>query len=153
MDYQIAPRFFEDWNIGDRIITPTRTITETDVVTYAGLSGDYHLPHTDAEYAKKSVFGQRIVQGLLTIAIASGLIYRTGLIESNSIAILDYHPKWTTPVFIGDTVHCIAEIIDKKSTSKPDRGVLQIKNQVFNQHDLMVAENLVTYLYACRPKT
>ena len=78
--------WFEQFDVGQRIITPGRTITESDIVTFAGLSGDYNQIHTDVEFSSKTPFGQRVAHGLLVLSIASGLAMRTGVLEGTVIA-------------------------------------------------------------------
>ncbi|MBI2868561.1 MAG: MaoC family dehydratase N-terminal domain-containing protein [Chloroflexi bacterium] len=152
MEYRIAPKFLDDFNVGDKLITPARTITETDFVTFAGLTGDYNLVHTDEEYAKTTMFGTRICYGLLTISIAAGLVFRLGLLDYNSLALLGFEPKWMKPVVIGDTIHVVAEIADKRPTKNPERGILKIKHEIINQRNEVVAEAIQTFLYAARPQ-
>jgi acyl dehydratase len=81
-------KFFDEWEVGDEYITPSRTITETDVVMFAAMSGDYNELHTSREYMKESQFGERIVHGLLGLAISHGLLFRTGVLEGTGIAFL-----------------------------------------------------------------
>lgn len=152
MEYKLVPKYWEEFNIGDKIITPGRTITEADVVHFAALSGDWNLIHTDQEYAKTTMFGKRIVYGLLTLSIATGLVFRLGLIDYNSLALLGLEPKWTLPVLIGDTIHCEAEIVHKRPTKKPDRGILTIKIIAYNQRNEVVMEAIQTFLYARKPQ-
>src|SRR5947199_7964347 len=71
-------RYFEEIEVGEEFESPGRTVTETEFVLFAGLSGDYNVLHTDAEFMKKSIFGERIAHGLLGLTIQSGLFYRTG---------------------------------------------------------------------------
>ena len=152
MEFRMTPKYFEDFNIGDKIITPGRTITEHDFVTFASLTGDWNLIHTDEEYAKSTFFGKRIAFGLLTASIAAGLVFRLGLLDYNSLALLGTELKWSKPVFIGDTIHCVAEIVDKRPTKKPERGIIFFQNLVFNQNEEQVAEVNQTFMFACRPK-
>lgn len=78
------PMYFEDFEVGQRFVTPGRTVTEADVVNFAGVSGDYNPIHTDAEFAKSTPFGQRIAHGLLVLAMLTGLRQRTGHLEARS---------------------------------------------------------------------
>ena len=74
-------RYFEEFEIGDTLETVGRTVTETDIVLFAGVSGDYNQLHTDAEFAKGALFGERVAHGLLGLAIASGLAARMDFAE------------------------------------------------------------------------
>ena len=102
----MAGLFYEDFHAGQKIVTVGRTITESDIVTFAGLSGDYNQLHTDAEFSRQGSFGQRIAHGLLGLSITSGLALRTGFLEGTVIAFREISEwKFTKPVFIGDTIH------------------------------------------------
>jgi acyl dehydratase len=136
--------YFEDLEIGSVFLSPGRTVTETDIVIFAGLSADYNMLHTDAEYSKNTVFGERIAHGLLGLAIASGLFTRTELnrmLNETVIAMLGINSwRFTAPIKIGDTVHLEIEITSKKETSKPDRGVVAFKRRLINQRGEVVQE-------------
>ena len=140
MEYKHAGKYFEEFNIGDKFVTPSRTITEADIVTYAGLSGDYHIIHTDEEFAKGTIFGSRIAHGPLTTAIALGLLFRIGLLDGTSMALLGLNAKFVNAVLPGDTIKCVVEVIGKRETKKPDRGILALKLQVMNQREEVVIE-------------
>ena len=139
--------YFEDLEVGSVFSSPARTVTETDIVIFAGLSADYNALHTDAEYSKNTVFGERIAHGLLGLIIASGLFTRTDLnmgLNETVIALLGINSwKFTAPIKIGDTVHLEIEIAGKKETSKPDRGVVVFKRRLINQRGEVVQEGEV----------
>lgn len=117
------PMYFEDFEVGQRFVTAGRTVTEADVVNFAGVSGDYNPIHTDAEFAKSTPFGQRIAHGLLVLSMLTGLRQRTGATDGTLIAWLEIRNyRFLKPVLIGDTVHGETEIVEKRETSKPDRG-------------------------------
>jgi acyl dehydratase len=126
--------YLDDLEPGQRFVTASRTITEADVVTFAGLSGDYNQIHTDAEFAKSSIYGQRVVYGLLGLSIATGLLDRLGIFSGSAIAMLGIDGwKFTAPVFIGDTVHVELEVLGvHPSLSKPDRGVVERRFELIN---------------------
>src|SRR5215210_7875646 len=105
--------YFEEFAVGQRVRTSSRTITEADIVSFAGLSGDFNQIHIDAEYAKSTPYGQRIAHGLLVLSIASGLGVQTGIMEGTILAfreIIEW--KFVAPVFIGDTLHVDLEVLD-----------------------------------------
>jgi len=135
--------FFEDFKLGEKKVSPARTVTETDIVMFAALSGDWTELHTNAEYMKHSVFGQRIAHGLLTLSIATGLALRTGTrgtIDMLAFLGMDKVRFTNSPVFIGDTIHVELEVIEARtSQSRPDAGILIFKNTVKNQRDEEVA--------------
>ena len=128
--------FFEEFEVGGRVISPGRTVTEADIVNFAGLAGDYNTIHTDAEYAKETVFGQRVAHGLLIVSIVSGLAVRTGVLEGTVIAfreILSW--KFSKPVFIGDTIHVVMEVEEKKPLPRLGGGSVTLGIKVQNQED------------------
>ena len=97
--------YFEEFEIGQSLISEGRTVTEADIVAFAALSGDWTTIHTDAEYAAQHSFGQRVAHGMLVVSIASGLLVRTGVIEGTALAFREINSwKFSLPVFIGDTV-------------------------------------------------
>lgn len=125
--------YFEDFEVGHEIVSPGRTITETDIVMFAGLSGDYNQLHTDAEFAKGSMFGQRIAHGLLGLAIASGLASRLGFIEGTAEAFLGLTWKFRGPIVIGDTIHLQAKVAQKKEMRRLGGGMVVFDLEVINQ--------------------
>ena len=135
--------FFEDFKLGEKAVSPGRTVTETDVVMFAALSGDWSELHTNAEYMKDSAFGQRIAHGLLTLSIATGLALRTGgrgTIDMLAFLGMDKVRFTNSPVFIGDTIRVELEVIESRtSQSRPDAGILKFKNTVTNQRNEEVA--------------
>ena len=135
--------YFEDFKLGEKAVSPGRTVTETDIVMFAALSGDWSELHTNAEYMKNSVFGQRIAHGLLTLSIATGLALRTGgrgTIDMLAFLGMDKVKFTNSPVFIGDTIRVELEVIEARtSQSRPDAGILKFRNTVKNQRDEEVA--------------
>jgi len=125
--------YFEDFQIGQQFVSPARTITETDVMLFAGLSGDYNPLHTDAEFAKKTIFKERIAYGLLGLAVVSGFHFRMGIFEGTAIAFLGVNWHFCAPIFLGDTVHCKITIIEKRESKKPDRGIIVREVELINQ--------------------
>ncbi|MEK4426119.1 MaoC/PaaZ C-terminal domain-containing protein [Solibacillus sp. FSL K6-1523] len=132
--------FFEDFEVGSVLETPARTITESDVLAFAGLSGDYNALHTDIETCKNTKFGQRIAHGLLGISIATGLTSRLGIFEGSAVALLGINNwKFLNPIFFGDTIHVRLTITDKRlSKSNPDTGVLSRSYEIVNQRGEVV---------------
>ena len=133
-------QYFEDIQVGDEYVSPGRTVTEADIVAFAGLSGDYNVLHTDAEYMKTSIFGERIAHGLLGLSIASGLGSRAVPRSFATIAFLGLRWRFKGPIKIGDTIKVRMRVSDKKETSKPDRGIVTIQRSVLNQRGEVVQE-------------
>ena len=117
--------YFEEFETGMRITTPGRTITESDIVSFAGLTGDFNLIHTDAVYSASSPFGQRVAHGLLGLSIASGLGTRTGVLEGTVMAFREINEwKFVKPVFIGDTIHVVMEVTETKAMPRIGGGAV-----------------------------
>ncbi len=140
MAYQLRGKTFDQFSVGDEFHTASRTITEADVATFAGLSGDYNPLHTDQVFMEKSAFGGRIAHGALILSVATGLANQLGIFEGTSIAVLEMVTRFTAAVKFGDTVRVLLTINDKKESKKPDRGVINVGVKVFNQTDQSVLE-------------
>jgi 3-hydroxybutyryl-CoA dehydratase len=125
--------FFEEFEIGDQVESVGRTITETDIVNFAALSGDWNLIHSDAEYSKSQLFGQRVAHGLLVLSIASGLAVRLGFMEETVMAFRGLEWRFTKPVFIGDTVHLRVTVQAKKEMARLGGGLVTFEMAVVNQ--------------------
>lgn len=134
-------RYFDDFEIGDTWESPARTITEADLVIFAGFSGDFNPVHTDEEWAKTTQFGGRIFHGPGVFAIATGLESRLGLKEGTAIAFLGMTWNLKDAVRIGDTIRVRETIAEKKpSSSKLDRGIVTFDVHVLNQRDEVCQE-------------
>jgi len=147
--------YLEDFKVGEKTVSPGRTVTEADIVMFASLSGDWNELHTNAEYMKNSVFGQRIAHGMLTLSIASGLGFRTrGRPPVEVLAFLGMDKvRFVAPVFIGDTIRVESEVIEARpSKSMPGAGILKSKNTVKNQRDEDVATWETALMVSMRPK-
>jgi acyl dehydratase len=144
--------YFEEFEVGYHVTTPARTITESDIVNFAGLSGDYNQIHVDAEFSKKTHFGARVAHGLLVLSIASGLITQIGVLEGTVIAFREINNwKFTKPVFIGDTVHVELETIETKAFPRLGGGSVVIELRVINQSGDSVMKGTWTALIASKP--
>jgi acyl dehydratase len=144
--------YFEEFQTGQRIVTAGRTITEADIVSFAGLSGDYNQIHVDADYSAKAPFGQRVAHGLLVTAVASGLAMQTGVMEGTVLAFREINEwKFIKPVFIGDTVHVVLEVKETKDLRRIGGGSVTIEVSVVNQKDESVMKGVWTVLIASRP--
>ena len=144
--------YFEEFEVGQKISSPGRTITESDIVRFAGLSGDYMQIHTDDEFAKSTPFGKRIAHGLLIMAIASGLAARTGVLEGTVLAFREIKNwKFIKTVFIGDTVHVEMEVLSTKEMKRIGAGAVIIELRVKNQADEVVMKGEWNTLVALQP--
>lgn len=126
--------YFEDFTIGHKTITRSRTITEADIINFAGLSGDFIELHVSEEWSRTGPFGKRIAHGLLVLSVSSGLTVQLGQTTDTVIAFYGIDRlRFTKPTFIGDTIHVEKEVLaaDRKAS---DRGVITFNTQVLNQN-------------------
>ncbi|WP_334171832.1 MaoC/PaaZ C-terminal domain-containing protein [Sinomonas sp.] len=129
------PLYLDDLKAGQTFVTPGRTITEADVMSFAAWTNDNNQVHTDVEFAKNTRYGQRIVHGMLGASLCLGLIARTGVFEGSAVALLGIDQwQFTAPVFIGDTLTCTVEILSARPTSSGKYGVVERQLTLRNQH-------------------
>jgi acyl dehydratase len=147
--------YLDDYAVGDTFISPARTITEADIVNFAGITGDWHPMHTDVEYAAKTPFRERIAHGMLTLSIGMVLPFRLGHHSSfppksfRAFYGMD-NVRFTAPTKIGDTIHCeveVTEITDKGI----GHGILTTQNQIKNQRGEVLISYVVKVLHGKRP--
>ncbi|MEU1595147.1 MaoC/PaaZ C-terminal domain-containing protein [Streptomyces sp. NPDC005708] len=147
-------RYLEDLIVGDNWVTKARTITETDVVTFATWSGDMHPLHTNEEYARSTEFGRRIAHGPGALSIAFGLEMSLGWKDPSAIAFLGIR-DWSmrAPIFIGDTIFVRERVTEiRPSKSKPDRGIVVTRVELCNQRDEICQEGDWVVLLSRRPE-
>jgi acyl dehydratase len=137
---------FDQFNIGDAFSSQARTVTEADVVNFAGLSGDFNPLHTDEEFCKTTPFGTRIAHGMLVAAMSTGMSNWTGVFEGTTLALMEQVIQYKAPTKFGDTVHLELKVLEKKETSKPDRGVVVFETRVINQEGKAVIEGKWTLM-------
>lgn len=123
---------FEEFEVGQELVTARRTITEADIVNFAGVSGDFNAIHTDAVTAADNEFGQRIAHGMLVQSIATALMVQSGVIEGTVLAFRELTAKFSLPVFIGDTIHVHGEVVKTKAFRRLGGGNVTIKYNVIN---------------------
>lgn len=139
-------KYFEDFQAGDVLESRGRTITEGDIMNFAGLTGDFTELHTNADFAAKGPFGQRIAHGLLVLSIATGLVIQMNLLTDSIVAFYGIENlRFTRPVLIGDTVHVmkkVSEVLERGA----GRGVVTFATTVLNQRNepvLVFSDKLV----------
>ncbi len=142
---------FEDFSVGMQVVTAGRTITEADIVNFAGLSGDFNAIHTDAHYAAHYDFGQRVAHGLLVQSIATGLATQTGFIEGTVLAFRELSCKFSLPTLIGDTIHVTLEVIETKAFRRLGGGNVTMKFSVINQRHEVLQRGEWVMLMKARP--
>lgn len=138
---QVAGKYYEEFAIGQTYTTGARTVTESDVMSFAGLSGDGNPMHVDHEFAKRSPFGQPIAHGLLGLSLATGLLASTRLFDGTAVAllgILDW--RFVKPILFNDTIHVQMTIKAMRETSDPSRGILDRNLVLLNQRDEVLQE-------------
>jgi acyl dehydratase len=143
----VAPLFFEDVEVGFRFETPRRTVTEADLVAFAGISGDFNPLHTDAVFAAQTIYGERIAHGALILSLATGLRQRVGRFDGTLMGLLEIRRwRFVAPVRIGDTIRVVSEVTELRPSSKSDRGVMVQRVEVVNQDDAVVNEGELVLL-------
>lgn len=142
--------YWEDLTEGLDTESPGRTVTEADLTTFAGLSGDYNAIHTDAVFAAEhGLGGERLVHGLLGLSIGSGLFTRSAMgiaLQRQLLAMLSLEWKFVGPLRIDDTVHVRAEVAGRRETSKPERGITLIRRSLVNQDDKVIQDGTMTMM-------
>ena len=142
--------FFEDFSVGDRFGSPSRTLTDAHFMFFAGMTGDAHPIHYDDEYAKKTRYGRRLAHGLLLTALtAVGASTLAPLIEDSIVAFLDQSTRFVAPAFVGDTLKPDHEVIGLER--KRSGGLVILKVTLTNQRSELVLEGQHKYLIAYRP--
>jgi acyl dehydratase len=148
--------YFEDLPLGKTFVTSGRTITEADVVAFAGLSGDFNSLHVDETFAASTPFGGRIAHGLLVLSVASGLSTRLPVLQALQPSLqgmMDVTCRWIAPTRIGDTVRVELTFTDAQRTRSGTRGRVTERRVVLNQDDITVLDSQWTLLVATRSPT
>jgi len=148
----ILGKYFEDFEDGMEFLTLGRTMTEADLVNFSGFTGDFNPLHTDAEYASKSVFGERIAHGMCGLSMATGLLVRLNLFEGTIVAFYGIDElRFLAPIKIGDTIHVAAKVIEKKESRKEGQGMVTFLVDVVNQNGTSVMKGQVKVIVKNRP--
>lgn len=142
------PLYFEEMEIGQTWRSPARTITETDVVNFAGMTGDYDPLHVDHEFASGTPFRRPIAHGLLGLSLVAGLSSHSPWPQTRALLVIR-NWEFKKPIFFGDTVHVVNEIIDKCPKGCRN-GQIVWRRQLVNQNDEVVQEGVFETLVASR---
>ena len=143
-------RYFEDFTVGDRFKSPSRTLTDAHFLFFAGMTGDNHPIHYDDEYSKKTRYGRRLAHGLLLTSLtAVGASTLAPLIEESIVAFVEQTARFRAPVFIGDTIQPEHEVVALER--KRSAGLLTLRVSLRNQQGEIVLEGEHRYLIAYRP--
>jgi acyl dehydratase len=144
--------YYEDLVIGTEFVTRSRTVTETDIVYYAGLSWDHNAEHTDSEFAEKSIFKERIAHMLLSLVFANGLSASTAILLGTARGYLGLTWKTLGVCRIGDTLHVKETILEKKESPRKGVGIVTIGIEVINQKGEVVNRGDRVMLVAHKPE-
>jgi 3-hydroxybutyryl-CoA dehydratase len=130
--------YFEDFETSGDAASRGRTVTEADVVAFAGLTGDFMELHTNEEYARTTAFGRRIAHGALVFSISIGLATRMNLLEDTLLAFAGVDKlRFVAPVFIGDTIRVVKAVAERKELG-PAQGTVVFETRVLNQRGELV---------------
>jgi acyl dehydratase len=143
--------YFEEFVEGLPVQTRGRTITEADLINFAGFSGDFNPMHTDAVYGANTQFGARIAHGALVFSVATGLAYQLGILEGTVIAFLGFEMKLKAPVYIGDTIRVVAGVKNRRAMESAGGGIVNLDVSIRNQKDEVVQEGKWTLMVKSRP--
>ena len=152
-DYKFQGKTYDQWQIGEEFVTGGRTITETDIVNFAGLSGDWSATHTNDVYGKSTIFGSRIAYGNVTFIVSTGLMAQTLMFEGTAEGLVDMKVSYQEPVRFQDTIYCRFSAVEKRPTHDPAAGLVTFHVRVFNQNDEQVAEERLVLLIASKVGT
>ena len=134
-------RSFEEFAVGQTLTTGGRTITETDITTFAAFSGDWTPIHTNAVYAATTPYGQRIAHGLIGLAIATGQVMHSGILDGSILAwreILDW--KFSLPILIGDTLHTELTVVETRAVRRIGGGMVTLRVEILNQEQKIIQQ-------------
>lgn len=140
-------RYFSEFEIDQSFTSVGRTITETDVVNFAGISGDYNPLHIDATFAAKTPFKQRIAHGMLSASISTGLGQTLGIFEGTTLALMNQTFAYKAAVFFGDTIRLRLTVESVKPSSRGGKGVVVFCSEILNQDDKAVIVGTWTVLF------
>jgi 3-hydroxybutyryl-CoA dehydratase len=143
--------YFEEFEVGRKLVTRGRTITEADLVQFAALTGDFNPMHTDAVYSAGAFMGQRVAHGMLTVSYAIGQAYQLGILERTVLGFRGLEMKFSLPVYIGDTIHAVMEVLSCTPAARLGGGTVVLDLRILNQDGRVVQKGSITLLMASRP--
>ena len=129
---------FSEFEVDQAFTSRGRTVTESCVMAFAGLSGDFNPLHVDASFAATTPFGQRVAHGMLGASISTGLAQSLGIFEGTTLALMEQTFRYTAPIFFGDTLRLTLTVTHTKRSSKGGRGVVTFRSDTLNQKDEVV---------------
>ena len=145
-------RYFEEFKEGEFFITPRRTLTESDIISYAGLTGDYNPIHTDEIFASTTLFGGRIAHGPMMVGMAFGLLSRLDLIDGTVLALKGIDWMFEAPLRAGDTVYVRAQVIEARASNHHlDRGIVRMRIEILDQRDQICQTGVAVVIMMRKP--
>ena len=149
----ILGKYFEDFEEDMELTTLARTVTEADIVNFAGFTGDFNPLHTDAQYASQSRFGERIAHGMCGFSMATGLMVRLNILEGTIVAFYGVDRwRFLAPIKIGDTIHVLMRVVEKGESKKEGQGMVALELKVVNQDDVTTMAGTIKLLMKKKPK-
>ena len=149
----ILGKYFEDFEEGMVIKTLGRTMTEADIVNFCGFTGDFNPMHTDAQFASQSRFGERIAHGMCGFSMATGLMVRLNILEGTVVAFYGIDRwRFLAPIKIGDTIHVLMRVVEKRESKTKGQGVVALKLEVVNQDNVTTMVGTIKILMKKRPE-
>lgn len=145
MAYSDFHLYMDDVKVGQNWVSPARTVTEADLVNFAGVSGDFNPIHMDHEFARSTAFGKPIAHGLLVVAIASGLSLNSPPMRTMAFVTIE-NWQFVEPVYIGDTIHIRTSLISKEPRSRGRRALMTWQREVINQQEKILQKGVTTTL-------
>lgn len=153
MSYVMRGLHYDDFEPGNQYFSASRTVTEADVVNFAGLSGDFNPLHTDQTFAEKTPIKERIAHGMLSMAIATGLANQMGIFEGTTVALMQQTIQYRGMVKFGDTIRVVMKVKERKEWKKPTAGIVVFDVPILNQRGQPVVTAEWTLLMARKPQS
>lgn len=148
MAYSYEPHYFEDFEVGQTFESVGRTVTESDFVMHSMFTGDWTELHTNRHYAEDGQFEGRVAHGPMTFSLATGFVYRTGIVERTVYAFLGMnYMDIPNPVYVDETISLEMEVTEKREiSSHDDVGLVIIDTTMTTQDDTVVFEGDMKFL-------
>lgn len=143
-------RFYEEFEEGLTMVTRGRTITESDLVQFGTLTGDFNPMHFDADYMQGHMLGKRVAHGMLTVSYAVGQAYQLGFMEQTVLSFRGIEMKFSSPVYIGDTIHVELKVKETKDAARLGGGIVTFDVRIVNQEGKAVQKGTWTVLIASK---
>ena len=143
-------KFFEAFEVGQKMVTRGRTITESDIVQFGALTGDFNPMHFDDDYMQEHMLGKRVAHGMLTLSYAVGQAFQLGFMEQTVLSFRGLEMKFSIPIFIGDTVHVELEVTETKPAARLGGGLVTLDVRIINQERKAVQKGSWTVLMASK---